>query len=259
MALVEDVSAIRPITRRADASYVALAAYQQLLGLLDELSPSDWLTPTECAGWRVSDMVGHLVGAARANSSMRENLRQQIWGVRNRRRHSGNALDAVNALQITDHAGLSPEQLIVALRDVAPAAVKGRMRTPVPMRVITVPLAPGGSTATGMPRSVNLGHLADVIYTRDVWMHTIDIARAVNRPFDVAAPANRRIVADVVAEWVGRHGQPIDLVLTGPAGAHYRSGDPEGGAPMEHDAVEFCRILSGRAAGHDLLNTRLIF
>lgn len=258
MAVLDPVSEIAPITRRTDASAVALAAYQQLFDLLEDLSAADWATPTECAGWTVRDMAGHLLGAARANASLRENVRQQLWGVRHRRQYAGNPLDAVNARQIADHAGLDPKQLLSRLRDAAPAAVRARMRTPAPMRAVTVPLAGSGSTASGMPRSVNLGHLADVVYTRDVWMHTIDIARAVHRPLDVSGPVNRRIVADIVAEWTRRHGQPIDLVLTGPAGGHYRCA-AAARTPVEHDAVEFGRTLSGRAPGEGLMAVRVVF
>jgi uncharacterized protein (TIGR03083 family) len=259
MSIVECVSAIAPITRRADAGEVALAAYEQLFELLEDLSPSDWGAPTECPGWQVDDMVRHLVGAARANKSLRENARQQLWGVRHRREFGGNPLDATNARQIADHSSLTPHDLVIALRDTAPAAVEGRMRLPALLRAITVPLATGGSTASGMPRGVNLGHLADVIYTRDVWMHTIDIARAANRPLNVNHPMNRRVVADVVAEWAGRHGQPIDLILTGPAGGHYRATNLDPGTTIELDAIEFCRIVSGRQAGNGLLATRVLF
>jgi uncharacterized protein (TIGR03083 family) len=261
MTVIDPASGIERITRRTDAGEVALAAYQQLFDLLEGLSSADWTAPTECAGWTVRDMVGHLLGAARANASMRENLRQQVWGLRHPRSYGGNPLDAVNALQIADHARLDPNQLLGALRDAAPAAIKGRMRTAAPLRATTVPLATGGSTASGMPGSVKLGHLVDVIYTRDVWMHTIDIARAVGQPLDVTEPVNRRIVADVVAEWTRRHRQPVNLVLVGPAGGHYGSAEPttDPDAPTEHDAIEFCRILSGRAPGDGLMATRVLF
>jgi uncharacterized protein (TIGR03083 family) len=259
MTVIEPTSGIEAITRRTDADAVALAAYQQLFVLLDGLAPAGWSAPTQCDGWTVRDMVGHLLGAARANASMRENLRQQAWGFRHRRPYGGNPLDAVNALQVADHAGLDPTQLFSALRDVAPTAIRARMRTSVAMRAVTVPLATGGSTASGMPRSVNFGRLVDVIYTRDVWMHTVDIARAVEQQLDVSAPVNRRIVADVVAEWACRHREPIELVLGGPAGGHYRSAEHRGGAPIEQDAIEFCRILSGRATGAGLMATRVLF
>ncbi|MGX7678132.1 maleylpyruvate isomerase family mycothiol-dependent enzyme [Jatrophihabitans sp. DSM 45814] len=259
MNVIDPVSGIEPIRRRTDASDVALAVYRQLFDLLEDLSPADWMAPTECAGWTVRDMVGHLLGAARANASLRENVRQQLWGLRHRRRYGGNPLDAVNALQIADNAKLDTKDLLSALREAAPAAVSGRVRMPAPMRAVTVPLAASGSTASGMPRSVNLGHLADVVYTRDVWMHTIDIARALERPLDVSGPVNRRIVADVVVEWTVRHGQPVDLTLTGPAGGHYRSPDSAGETPIGYDAIEFCRTLSGRAAGEGLTATRVLF
>jgi uncharacterized protein (TIGR03083 family) len=259
MATVVLIPEIVAISRHTDASEVARAAYQQLFDLLEQLPASDWSAPTECAGWKVCDMVGHMIGAAEANASVRENVRQQLGGLRHRGEYGGNPLDATNARQISEHVTLSPTDRLIALRDAAPAAVKGRMRLPGVARAISVPLSSGGSTATGMPRRVNLGRLVDVIYTRDVWMHTIDIARAVNQPLDVTHPMNRRVVADVVAEWAHRHGQPIDLTLTGPAGGHYRSPGPNPITPIEHDAVDFCRIVSGRAAGDQLLGTRILF
>jgi uncharacterized protein (TIGR03083 family) len=252
------ISHIVPIARGTDAPEIALAAYDQLFDLLDRLSPPDWTADTECAGWSVKDTVAHLLGAAQANASMRENVRQQLWGIVHRRAYGGNPLDAANALQIRDHAGMSPHDLVRVLRAATPAAVSGRMRLPVVARAITVPLSRGGSAASGMPRSVNVGHLVDVVYSRDVWMHTVDIASAVNQTITFDRPVNRRIVEDVVAEWAGRHGQPIDLILTGPAGGHYRSAG-EATTPLERDAVEFCRIVSGRERGEQLLATRVLF
>ncbi len=66
-----------------------------------------------------------------------------------------------------------------------------------------------------------------------------------------------RIVADVVVEWAGRHGQPFRLTLTGPAGGRWTSGT--GGEELELDAVEFCRITSGRGAGEGLLGVAVPF
>jgi hypothetical protein len=66
-----------------------------------------------------------------------------------------------------------------------------------------------------------------------------------------------RMLADVVSEWADRHGRPFTLTLSGPAGAEYVAGD--GGEHIELDAVEFCRILSGRAQGTGLLTTEVPF
>ena len=65
------------------------------------------------------------------------------------------------------------------------------------------------------------------------------------------------IVADVVAEWAGRHRQPYTLRLTGRAGGQSTSGT--GGPELELDAVEFCRVVSGRGTGEGLLGTRVPF
>ena len=96
-----------------------------------------------------------------------------------------------------------------------------------------------------------------MIYTRDVWMYRLDIARATDRPADLDATVDRRIVEDVVAEWAERHSRPVRLTLSGPAGGEFRQG--EGGPHLELDPVEFCRILSDRAPADGVLTTRVLF
>lgn len=251
------VSDITPITRRTDAREVASLAYRQLFALLDSLDPQDWDAETECPGWTVADMVGHLIGAARSNASLRELTRQQVWGLRHRQEYGDNPLDACNALQVAEHADLTSAERMGVLTELAPKAVAGRLRWSSALRPVSVPLAASGSTATGMPSRINLACLNEVIYTRDVWLHTIDISRATGRGPDLAAPVNARLVADVVAEWAGRHGQPFELHLAGPAGGTFVAGD--GGQRLSLETVDFVRTLSGRADGTGLLATRVLF
>ena len=96
-----------------------------------------------------------------------------------------------------------------------------------------------------------IGYLTDRIYTRDAWMHRVDIARATGRELVLTPEHDGRIVADVVAEWARVHGQPYRLTLTGPAGGTWSAGAD--GEEITLDAIEFCRILSGRAPGEGLL------
>lgn len=256
--VVQDVTGIPRLTRSSDAREVALAAYDRLLDLLGQLEPRDWdVRVPDCPDWTVADVVGHLIGAARGHASPREFIRQFRYGARHKAGFDGNDLDAVNDLQIRDHAHLRPEERIAELRELAPRAVAGRMRTPSLLRAVSVPLAAGGSTAAGMPSKLRLGNLMDAILTRDVWLHRVDIARAVGRPLDVDSDTDRRVVADVVAEWAASHGQPFIATLTGPAGGRFRQGT--GGEVIELDAVEFCRALSGRAPAEGLLATRVVF
>ena len=256
-AAATDVRDITRLHRDTDARQVALGVYDRLIALLEELSPEEWQRTTECAPWTVSDMVGHMIGAAKAAASVPEMLRQQAHGLRRRSDFDGNAMDAFNDLQVRDHAHLSPDERIAELRRLAPLAVAGRMRLPGLLRRVNVPLDTGGSVAEGSPEKLNLGRLMDAVYTRDEWLHRIDIARATGRSPDVDSDADRRVVEDVVADWAVRHGQPFRLTLHGPAGGRFHQGDD--GEVLEMDAVEFCRSLSGRASAEGLLRTRLLF
>ena len=109
----------------------------------------------------------------------------------------------------------------------------------------------------GVTETWQLGYLLDVILTRDTWMHRVDIARATGAELVLTAEHDGRIVADVVAEWARRHGQPFTLGLAGPAGGTFTKDG--GGEEITLDAVEFCRTLSGRAAGVGLLTTEVPF
>lgn len=253
--MTKTIDSITAISKQTDASDVALAAYASLIELLEQLDDDDWARHTECPDWTVADMVGHLIGAAKAGASKRELVRQVIWGSRHRGEYDGNQLDAFNALQVSDHSGLTPAERVAALREIAPRAVAGRMRTPNLLRKQSMPIDQAGSTA-GFPSSASVAQLVDVIYTRDTWLHRVDIARATGRSLALGA-ADTRIIEDVVVEWIGRHDKAVDLTLTGPAGGRFTHGT--GGPTLDLDAVEFCRILSGRAPGSGLLAHKVLF
>ena len=84
-----------------------------------------------------------------------------------------------------------------------------------------------------------------------MWAHRIDLSVATGRPMDLTADHDGRLVADLVAEWAGIHGQPFELVLDGPAGGKFSQGT--GGERVEIDAIDFVRMLSGRLPGTGVL------
>ena len=96
-----------------------------------------------------------------------------------------------------------------------------------------------------------LGYLNDLIYTLDAWMHRVDITRTTGRAMVLDAEHDGRLLADIVAEWARRHGRPVTLELTGPAGASYAQGAD--GEVIRMDAVEFARTVSLRTEGTGLL------
>lgn len=262
-ATATPVEQIERIQAGEEAWALARATYDALLALLADLTPDEWHAPTVCAPWTVADMVGHLIGAAEGHASLITGIRQQVAAARRKGDHDGSALDAWTAGHVVAHADLTPVQRLAQLRAVAPRAVRGRSRLPRPLRRIRVSLPQAGSLPSGSPAAITLGELNTVVYTRDAFLHRIDIARATGHDERLDPSVDGRILADVVADWAGRHGRPFRLTVTGPAGGRYQQG--AGGPHLELDPVELCWLLSGRSEpdpdrpGADLLRTRVLF
>ena len=237
---------------------LAAEEYDRFVRQLRELSPEDWSRPTACPAWDVHAMACHVLGMAEAAASVREQIRQ----TRSARRAGGLFIDALTALQVDKHIARSPADLVARLADVAPRAAAGRRRMPALLRRVRLGEQPvdeqGAQTETW-----TLGYLTDVILTRDTWMHRSDVAAATGRAMTLTPEHDGILVADVAAEWASRHGQPCRLALTGPAGGTWTvngSTAASSGVPaLELDAVEFCRLLSGRGSGAGLLSTRVPF
>ncbi|MDX1658858.1 MAG: maleylpyruvate isomerase family mycothiol-dependent enzyme [Nitriliruptorales bacterium] len=252
---IEDRPRIR---QRDEVAAVAMGAYELLFEQLDRLEPGDWEVTTECEPWTVRDIVAHLVGAAHGHASIREGLRQALWGLRHRSEYDGSELDAMNDLQVREHRAKSPAALAEELRRTAPRAVRTRANLPALIGRLPIPNSPDGNAAEGMPERTTLGELNRVIYTRDAFMHRIDIARAVGHDLVLDPNVDGRIVEDVVIEWCERHGEPVVVSLAGPAGGRFVAGNGQG-ERIEMDAIEFCRALSGRVPASGLLRHRILF
>ncbi|MDQ6853092.1 MAG: maleylpyruvate isomerase family mycothiol-dependent enzyme [Actinomycetota bacterium] len=242
------VQEIEPLSR-SDAMTLAAEELDRFLDVLRSLAPADWQRPTECEPWDVRAMATHVLGATESHSSIRETMHQTRAY---RKANSGPMIDAMTSLQIRDRADLSPDDVVARFERAAPRSVRSRRRMPAPLRRMRMKVDPPFASERW-----RLGYLMDVIYNRDAWMHRVDISRAIGRDPVLTAEHDGRLVADIVSEWAGRHGKPFTLTLTGPAGGAYVAGDS--GKQMELDAVEFCRILSGRAQGTGLLTTEVPF
>ena len=251
-ALKTPVEAIRALTG-AEAKRVAETEYRQLVELISTFGVEDWKRSTDCPGWDVDTMLRHLLGAMQANASIRENVHQLRAGNRWAKQHSASVTDGLSAIQVLERQTLGPDRLGPAITDSWRRALRGRFMVPGPIgRLVRIP----AETPAGKERWT-LGFLLDVIYTRDTWMHRIDLSRAVGRPVHTTADHDGRIIADVVADWSRRHRQPFTLQLTGPAGGTFTAA--AGGPPVTLDAIEFARTVSGREQGHGLLATQVPF
>jgi uncharacterized protein (TIGR03083 family) len=249
-----EISTIEALTHheamRLQADELALT-----LALLRSLDPAEWSTATDCPAWDVRAMYLHVLGACEAGASMRENI-HQLRRARSHRKQRGGPLEAaLSAVQVRERINLSPIQVVERFADIVPKTVRGRSRVPALVR------NHAGLAVDGpVHETWKFGYLIDTIYLRDLWMHRVDMSRALNRPLELSSDHDGRIVADVVAEWARRHGKCFVLELYGPAGGTYAH-DPDvlGAEHLSLDAVEFCRTLSGRAPATGLLATVVPF
>ncbi len=246
-----------PALPRDVAMRVAAHEYDRFVAQLRELSPEDWSRPTVCSGWDVHAMACHVLGMAEFAASVPEQVRQS----RAARKAGGLFIDALTAVQVDKHVARPPADVVARLAAVGPRAAAGRRRTPSLLRRFPLGDQPVEETGT-QTEKWTLGYLTDVILTRDTWMHRSDIAAATGRAMTLTAEHDGVLVADIAAEWAGRHGRPCTLSLTGPAGGSWTFGGPGADGErraLELDAVDFSRILAGRGTGDGLLTTRVPF
>jgi uncharacterized protein (TIGR03083 family) len=249
-----DVGTISPIGHQ-EAMRLQEVELDRAIAVLRSLDGEGWTASTDCTGWDVRTLYLHVLGACEAGASVRENLHQMRLAMVHRRRHGGPLEAALTNVQVRERVALTPEEVVDRFATVAPKTVRGRTRLPAILRRHAT-LAVYGPVV----EKWKLGYLVDTIYLRDLWMHRIDLARAVGGEFEVTAEHDGRIIADVVAEWARRHGRPFHLELTGAAGGVYA--DRPASLDAEHlslDAVEFARTLGGRAPATGLLATVVPF
>jgi uncharacterized protein (TIGR03083 family) len=240
-----DVTTIARI-KHAEAMEIAEVENRKFGAALRALDTDDWAKPTDCARWDVRALAAHVVGSAAGQASPREFFRQVRAG-RPVVKEIGAEYwwDGMNEIHVRERAGLSPDELIDEWDRNSAAALAARRK--LPRLIARLPLL-------NLPAPVHrqpLSYLFDMGFTRDVWMHRVDLSQAAGTVFDADADHDGRIVADLVAEWAGTHGEPFSLTLTGPAGGSYAAGT--GGERVEMDAVEFCRVLAGRVVGTGVL------
>jgi uncharacterized protein (TIGR03083 family) len=243
------VDSIPPL-RHDEAMTLASVEFDRIIELLSQLDREDWARPTVCPLWNVQQMSAHVLGMAEAQASLHQFAHDFRAA---RKRESGAMIDAMTAQQVRDRAHMTPTEIINRLAAIAPKAVRARRRTPAAVRwAVRMRQDPPFDD-----KRWAFGYLVDKVFTRDTWMHRLDICRATGRTMSLTPEHDGRLVSDVVADWTARHGQPFDLTLTGPAGGRWSKG--EGGEHLVYDATDFCWRLAGRAQGTGLLATPVPF
>jgi uncharacterized protein (TIGR03083 family) len=241
---------IAPPLGHEEAMGLAATEFARMVEHLGTLTAEDWRRPTVCQLWDVRAMASHVLGMAEAQASLRQFAHD--FRAANKR-SGGKMIDAMTATQVAERASMTPEAIISGLAAVAPKAVKARRRTPAIVRhAVRMKQDPPFDAERWQ-----FGYLVDTIFTRDTWMHRLDISRATDTAMVLTAPHDGRLVADVVGEWGRRHGQAFSLALTGLAGGQWQFGDE--GEHLELDALDFCWTVGSRQSGTGLLATEVPF
>src|SRR5258708_23843285 len=222
--------------RRPEARKLAEEEFRRFAELMGSLSEEDWTRPTDCTAWDVRKLALHVLGSADAQASFPQFLHQLRRGLPlNKTIDSHHWVDGLNELQISERSHLSNDAVVAQLGTVGPRAVKGRWSTPPPMRYLPLPFGPPIGWAP-------LKYLLDLGFTRDVWIHRIDVCVATGRDVHLTPDHDGRLVADIVAEWASIHREPFEVVLGGPAGGAYSQG--ANGDRVAMDACGFVRLLA---------------
>lgn len=236
-----------------DEAMAITAVENRRLGeLLIKINADQWSLPTDCTRWDVRAIVVHLIAGAEAQASPVEFIRQAMAGRKLMTEIGGSyPVDGLNEAGLRARSDLKLAELPDRWNTVAATALHARSRVPRPIRALPVlRLAPHFWKP--------IGYLYDMGFTRDVWMHRVDISRAIGRTLDVTAEHDGRIVPDIVAEWATTHTDPFTLKLTGPAGGTYIRDSADPGDSLEVDAIDCCRILSGRGTPVGVLHHPLL-
>jgi uncharacterized protein (TIGR03083 family) len=250
---VRSTKARRSALDREVAMTLAATEYERVVTMFESCTPQQWATPTDCPGWDVRAMAGHILGMAQMIATVPELVRQQMTSQRSAKKTGELTIDSLTALQVAKNANLDTSALVENMRMSGPRALRGRRRVPALIRNLPMPEA---QTVGGQTESWTFGFLFDTILTRDPFMHRIDISKVTGIPMHATPNHEGVLVDDIVREWAARHGQDFKLELTGPAGGIWGTGECE---PMTMDAFEFCRVLAGRKPATGLLAEQVPF
>ena len=271
-------SAARPVTAldKNDVLPALFASWENIGQLLTGLSAADWNAATSLPGWRVHDVVSHVIGTE-----------SMLSGVPTPEADCDlSALDHVH-----NDIGLLNECWVRHLRDETPGDQLARLSEITAQRTaaLTAMADDAWNAVTMTPAGLDSYGRFMRIHTFDCWMHEQDIREALSRPAsepELAGPAARLALDEMTASMgfvVGKRGQAPDgarvaLELTGALARTIRVAvdgraavvDDFGGAEpsttIRLDGVQFTRLCGGRRepaagveiSGHDEVGRRIV-
>jgi len=195
-----------------------ITEYGAFADLLADLSPEQWEAPSRCAGWRVADVAGHVVGQLSDVVAFRLD---------------GLGAPEVTARQAEERRGHTPAELAAELRTSAKTA------TDLVASFDDAAFDAEGPQGNGQ----TLGYGLEALWF-DTYLHADDILTALGRSVTATeglAPSVSHI-SDVLTS---EHAEPATIRLTGLNDFHVSSGDLR--RLIEGDPMQFILVSTGRA------------
>jgi len=253
----------RPVTKLDKTEVLGglFASWDSIDGVLAGLADTDWATPTALPGWRVHDVVAHIVGTE-----------SMLLGIP--------TPEADEDLSTLDHirngVGVMNEGWVRHLHDETAADMLGRFRAVTGDRrnVLTEMTDEDWNAVTATPAGPDSYGRFMRVRVFDCWMHEQDIREAVGRPSADPEPDGvaARLALDEMGSSMGfvvgklgkaPDGSRVALELTGPLARTIRVvvdgrarlvddfGDLEPTATVRADGLLFTRLAGGRSAPDD--------
>ena len=248
----------RPVTHldKADVLDGLFAVWGDIESLLEGLSESDWQAPTALPGWRVRDVVAHLIGT----ESMLQGVATPEADI-----------DVSTLKHVRNDIGVMNERWVRRLRGTKSADLLDQFRaTTAERRAALSDMADDDwNQITATPAGPDTYGRFMRVRVFDCWMHEHDIRDALRRPAsdaDLDGPASRLALDEVAASMgfvVGKlggapDGSRVSIELTGPlqrtvnVAVEGRGrvvedfGDAEPTATIRLDGLLFTRLAGGR-------------
>lgn len=212
---------------RTEVTTGLLEELARFKGVVSSLTPSEWATPSRCAGWTVGDVAAHVIGGMADVAAFRL---------------AGLGTPEVTARQVAERHGRSPAELA----DELGATIKATTDLLAAFNDEAWELqAPGGFDMT-------LGEGVEALW-HDAWLHGDDILAAVGRPSDRGDGMKASVshIADVLTRegWgpavLALDGLPEFTIGRPPNGNGNGSSN---GSRFSGDPLAFVLAATGRAA-----------
>jgi uncharacterized protein (TIGR03083 family) len=237
--------------------------FASITSLCEDLTESEWKTPTDCPGWNVQDNLSHLIGIER----MLEGLPPT--------NHK-----AAPAEYVKNPIGEANENEIDSRRHLSGAGVLAEWKEISSRRMANLRSADDAYFDASAMTPTGPGTVGDFLSIRllDSWVHEQDMRRAVGKPGNLGGPAAEhtvdrliRTVPIVVGKRAGTpEGATVVIDVTGDVTRHVVctvtggravavADEPD--APLAHITMNvetFVVMATGRATA-DSLETRVTF